>query len=164
MKKVLFFCLLCSVTNLLAQNEQQEINTQVWKPFIRTLNERDTKGFMSLHSKDVIRSPRNSKTVWNWDEYYQHQEKNDQHAKASGAKGQLDLRFTERIANENLAVEVGIFKYTHINNEGVAKNYFGRFHVVLRKEEGTWKILVDTDSSEGNTISEKDFLAASPME
>ena len=66
--------------------------------------------------------------------------------------------------NENLAVEVGIFKYTHTNNEGVAKNYFGRFHVVLRKEEGTWKILVDTDSSEGNTISEKDFLAASPME
>jgi hypothetical protein len=36
--------------------------------------------------------------------------------------------------------------------------------VALRKEKGVWKILVDTDSSENNTVGEKDFLAAKPME
>jgi hypothetical protein len=36
--------------------------------------------------------------------------------------------------------------------------------VVLRKEENTWKILVDTDSNEGGTIGEAQFLAAAPME
>jgi hypothetical protein len=51
-----------------------------------------------------------------------------------------------------------------MNTDGVAKSFYGRFHAVLRKEEGVWKILVDTDSSENNSISEKDYLAARPME
>ncbi len=47
--------------------------------------------------------------------------------------------------------------------DGKTMDYFGRFHVVLRKENSIWKILVDTDSSENGTISEKDFLAAKPI-
>lgn len=150
--------------NVFAQTEQQEINEQVWKPFIKTLRERDTKGFLALHSKDVVRSPRDSKAVWNWDEYYQQHEKFARQASASGAKGEIELRFTERLANNNLAVEVGIYKYTHINKDGTAGNYYGRFHVVLCRENGVWKIIADTDSSEGKTIDEEDFVAASPME
>jgi ketosteroid isomerase-like protein len=164
MKKLILFFLLCCVINAFAQTTQREINEQVWKPFIKTLNERDTKGFLALHSKDVIRSPRDSKAVWNWDKYYQQQETFARLDGTSGARGQIALRFTERIANNNLAIEVGIFKYTHIENEALPRNYYGRFHVALRKENGAWKIIVDTDSSEGKTIDEEDFMAASPME
>ena len=74
----------------------------------------------------------------------------------------MDLRFTERIASENQAMEVGIYEVI-TNKSGNVRTFYGRFHVALRKENGTWKILVDTDSSEGNVIDEQDYMQASPM-
>lgn len=164
MKNAVLSFLTCCVLNGFAQNIQQEINDQVWKPFIQTFNDRDTKGFMALHSKDAVRSPRDAKAIWNWNEYYQNQERGDLRGKSSGSKRQLELRFTERIASTDLALEVGVYKTTSIATDGIAKSFYGRFHVVLRKENGFWKILVDTDSSEGGSISEKDFLEASPIQ
>jgi len=164
MKKVVLLLFTCGTFSLCGQPAQQEINKQVWEPFIKTFNEYDTKGFMAIHSKDAVRSPRDSKTVWSWDEYYKNQEQGDQQGKTSGSTRQLELRFTERIVNKDLAVDVGIYKTTSIRADGIARSFYGRFHVVLRKENGVWKILVDTDSSEGGSISEKDFLAATGMD
>ncbi len=148
---------------IFAQTVIEEINDQVWKPFIESFNECDTKRFMEVHSKEVVRSPRDAKAVWNWQEYFTQQERGDNREKTSQSKRNLELRFTERIAGKDAAVEVGVYKTTLINTEGKSRSFYGRFHVVLKKEDGRWKILVDTDSSEGNTICEEDFLAASAM-
>jgi ketosteroid isomerase-like protein len=147
-----------------AQATQLEINNQVWKPFIETYNNHDTQGFLAVHSKDVIRSPRDSKSVWNWNEYFQRIKQGDDEAKTTGTKRKLELRFTERIANNDLAVDVGIYKATSIESDGKSRAFYGRFHVALRKENGTWKILVDTDSSERGKVGEKDFISANAME
>ena len=40
---------------------------------------------------------------------------------------------------------------------------YNTFQVLLNKESGTWKIVFDSDSSEGSTLSEKDFQAAQPL-
>lgn len=141
-----------------------EINEQVWKPFIENFNALNTEGFMQVHSKDVIRSPRDSKKVMNWQEYADSQGAGDKRSKERGSRRVLELRFTERMANATQAVEVGIYKTSVTNPQGVTRSFYGRFHVVLRKESGIWKILVDTDSSEGNTISEKEFMSASSMQ
>lgn len=164
MKKLTTLLLIgCSIISF-GQNAQQEINDQVWKPFIKTFSDRDTKGFMAVHSKDLVRSSRDSKAVLNWNEYNQQSEKWDQQEKKSGPQRQVELRFTERIAGKDQAIDVGIYKTSYIQSDGNTRSFFGRFHAVLRKENNVWKILVDTDSSEKNTISEKDFLAAAPME
>jgi ketosteroid isomerase-like protein len=155
---------MCCGEHMFAQNAQQEINDQVWKPFIQTFNNRDTDGFMGLHSKDVVRSPRDAKTILNWNEYYREQKKGDSQGKISGSKRVLELRFTERIAKDELAVDVGIYKTTITRGDGKIQSFYGRFHVVLRKENNAWKILVDTDSSEGQTINEQHFLKAQAME
>ena len=146
------------------QSIQQTINDQVWKPFIDAYNNHDTDGFMAVHSKDVVRSPRDAKMVLNWNEYFEQQKRGDDQGKKSGSKRQLGLRFTERIANDNQAMEVGIYKGTITDKTGNVRTFYGRFHVALRKENGVWKILIDTDSSEGNTIDEEDYLQARPME
>lgn len=156
------FSLICFEAH--TQNLQKEINEQVWKPFIANFNEHKTDGFMAVHSKDAVRSPRDAKVVWNWEEYKQQQSKGDQRDIVEKRKRSLDLRFTERIANKDLAIEVGVYKTTYFLPNGETQSYYGRFHVVLRKESDIWKILVDTDYSEGNTIGEKDFLAAQPLE
>jgi hypothetical protein len=60
MKKLLFIPLLFCVVIAFSQNVQHEINEQVWKPFIRSFNDRDAKSFLAVHSKDVMRAPRDS--------------------------------------------------------------------------------------------------------
>lgn len=164
MKRITIVAFLCISAWTSAQNVQQEINEQVWKPFIKGFNENDTKAFMAVHSKDVVRSSRDAKEVLNWDQYFAQQQRGDERDRAAKRKRTLELRFTERIANAAQAVEVGIYKTSYANADGTTRSFFGRFHVVMRKEEDVWKILVDTDSSEQHTISEKDFLAAAPME
>ena len=147
-----------------AQDHQKAINDQVWKPFISSFNSLNTDGFMAVHSRDVVRAPRDAKVLLSWDEYFKQQEAGDKRNKAAGTSRSIELRFTERIANGAQAIDVGIYKTTSTNKEGNSNSFFGRFHVVLRKEGSNWKILVDTDSSEGNTIGEKEFLAAQPLE
>lgn len=163
MRSIVFALMLCSVSGY-TQQLQKEINDQVWRPFIISFNSFDTEGFMAVHSKDVIRSPRDAKVLQTWDEYFKHQHAGDQKQKLNGGSRSIELRFTERIANPKQAIDVGIYKTTSGNKEGKSVSFYGRFHVVLRKEGATWKILVDTDSSEGNTIDEEDFLAANAME
>lgn len=146
------------------QSIQSAINDQVWKPFIQAYNSRDTDGFLAVHSKDVVRSPRDAKLVLNWSEYYEQQKRGDEAGKVSENERQLELRFTERIAGATKAVEVGIYKVTVKDKKGNNRAFYGRFHVVLRKENDIWKILVDTDSSEGNSIGEHEFMKATVME
>jgi ketosteroid isomerase-like protein len=162
MRKIFFFLFVAS-SALNAQDAQKQINEQVWKPFIKTFNEHNTSGFMTVHSKDVTRSPRDSKSVWNWEEYSKEQAAGDQQDIKEKRKRTLELRFTERINSKDRAIDVGVYKTSYLLQDGSKQDYFGRFHVVLRKEKGIWKIFVDTDSSEGNMIGEKEFLRASPM-
>jgi len=159
------FSIFLLVTSLccVAQDFQKEINEQVWKPFISAFNNQDARGFLSVHSKDVVRAVRDSKEILSWSEYLTQQEESNKRTLEDGMSVTLDLHFSERIANANTAIEVGIYRTTLTNKTGKSKSFYGRFHVVLRKENGIWKILVDTDSSEGNTIDAEEFDAAKPM-
>ena len=160
MKILTLFIVILSFNMAAAQDAQTEINKQVWQPFIQYFNDYNSEGFLSVHSKDVVRSPRDSKKIFGWDEYLKNQKAGDQRSMGAGRKRTLDLHFTERISGNDLAMDIGVYKTTSMDGSGQPRDFYGRFHVVLRKENGVWKILVDTDSSEGGTIGEKDFLAA----
>lgn len=147
-----------------AQQYQTEINEQVWKPFIASFDNLNADAFLALHSKDLVRSGRESNQILNWSTYLQQQRNGDKRTQELGIRRTISLRFTERLANDSQAIDVGIYKTTNISKDGNSQSFYGRFHVVMRKEAGNWKILVDTDSSERGTISEKDFLSAKPMD
>ena len=165
MNRLFVLVLLAIASSASAQDEtQKEIIEQVWRPFLQGFNNSSTEVFMSVHSRDVIRSSRDDKSVLNYKEYQEMQSRSDSKTLAKGNKKNLELRFTERFSNNDLAVNVGIFKTSYTMKNGTTSDYYGRFHVFLRKENGIWKILVDTDSTEGGKIGEKDFLAAIPME
>jgi ketosteroid isomerase-like protein len=164
MKGVPVAIVVLCISSANAQDIQKQINDQVWKPFIAGFTNGDTEVFMNVHSKDLVRSPRDSKKIQTWNEYNEDTQKGNERRKTSGRKSEIELRFTERIASAGQAIDVGIYKTTSIAADGQRRSFYGRFHVVLRVESGVWKILVDMDSSEGGTISEEDFLAAKPME
>jgi ketosteroid isomerase-like protein len=148
----------------ISQDAQSEINNQVWKPFIKTFTQYDMEGFMALHSRDLVRCARDGNSVMNWTEYYNNTRDGELRAKMANRKRAIDLRFLERISNGNQAVETGIYKTTSFKTDGSTSDFYGKFLVVLRKENGVWKILVDTDSSEGGTISAQSFQNAKPIE
>jgi ketosteroid isomerase-like protein len=157
-----------AVVSAFAQTDQQQIDDQVWKPFTKAITERDPEAFMAVHSKDVIRVVRDGKEVKNYESYKKGMVENwpkyRTYVKENNLKVDFELRFLERHSNGNEAFEVGYYKSETIKPNGEKRTSYGQFHVALRKENGVWKILVDSDSSNGGTITEEMFAAASPIE
>ena len=151
-----------------AQSDQSDINEQVWKPFTKAIMTQDIDAFASLHSDDLMRAEINSKKVMGLDEYRKGMEAGWPGWKESIQKSKtqctFELRFIERISNGALAYEIGYFKNETITASGEKRESFGKFHVVLRKEAGIWKILVDSDSNEGGAITAEMFQAAKALE
>lgn len=164
---ILPFFVLSSLVGF-CQGAEKEINEQVWKPFTRAIMTQDVEQFISLHSKDLVRAERDAKRVQGYAQYKAGMEQSWPKWKESNQKSNIqytfELRFLERISNENQAFEVGYFKNESINPAGEKRVGYGQFHVALRKENNTWKILVDSDSNNGRTITEEMFQAAKPIE
>lgn len=167
-KQLLTWLLVLSGIISYGQGAEKEINEQVWKPFTQAIMNQDVEKFISLHSKDLVRAERNDKKVLNYEQYKADMEKGwpgwKESIKKNNIKYTFELRFLERFSNETQAFEVGYFKNETVNAAGEKRVSFGQFHVALRKENGVWKILVDSDSNNGRTITEEMFLAAKPIE
>ncbi len=168
MKKLLLPLFLLTLINVYAQNDQKDINEHVWIPFTKAIMSQDVEGFVKVHSKDLVRAERDSKRVLTLTDYQKAMTASWPRWKEQNVKENLkytfELRFTERISNGTQAFEVGYFQNEVTKPNGETQKQYGRFQVALRKENGVWKILVDSDSSEGRSITEKDFLEAKPMQ
>jgi hypothetical protein len=166
MKQVPTFLLLVFFAYQQVEAQQKEmvkeINEQVWKPFIRSFTIGDDEGFKAVHSKEVIRVLQDAKDIFGYDRYFQKQP-DSLKAKWGNWKKDIELRFIQRIAGNDKAFDIGYYKTTSVNQQsGEVRKSIGKFHVLLRKERGVWKILMDADTSEG--ASEELFNGADPLE
>lgn len=155
----LIFCSACCLAQ--ADSLQKQINQQVWKPFINAFNNNDDKGFSEVHSKDIIRVEQDNGRIIGFAEYFK-QLTDAQLQKRKEWKKNIELRFIQRIASDGKAFEVGYYK-TSMENTVTGKKHvgYGKFHVLLRKENGVWKILMDADANEKTT--EEIFLTGKPL-
>ncbi len=141
---------------------QKQIDDQVWRPFIKSFNARDDEGFKAVHSKEVTRVEQDGNHVLGYDQYFQ---KVPDSVKARWGKWKrnIELRFIQRMAGNDRAFDVGYYKTTNTNaSTGVSRSNYGKFQVLMRKENGIWKILMDADANEGTT--EVIFQTGKPME
>jgi ketosteroid isomerase-like protein len=168
MKKIVLALLLGSALAGFGQQSTKEINEQVWKPFTQAIMTQDVEKFIALHSKDLVRAERDGKRVLTYDQYKTRMDQSwpkwRESNKQDNVQYTFELRFLERISNETQAFEVGYFKNQTVTPTGEKRMSYGQFHVALRKESGVWKILVDSDSNNGKTITEEMFQAAKPLE
>ena len=152
----------CQLTSAQSDSLQKQINEQVWKPFISSFSTGDDEGFKAVHSKDVIRVSQDSKQISGYDQYFK---KIPDSINATWGKGKknIELRFIQRIADNGKAFEVGYYKTTSTDTtNGKTRIGYGKFHVLLRKENNIWKILMDEDAIENTT--EAVFQTGKPME
>lgn len=165
MQKISFITLLllCGLS-VFSQSDslQKQINEQVWKPFIKAINSGDNDALSEVHSKEVARVMQDDGKIIGYSEYFK-KIPDSIKAKWSDWKSNIELRFLQRIASADKAFEIGYYKTTSTNSKtGEKRTGYGKFHVLLRKESGTWKILMDADANE--KTDEAVFIKAQPME
>ena len=139
----------------------KKIDDEVWKPFIKAYNTRNQEDLKKVHSKDFIRVVQDNNQIFGYETYFAPKPDSIK-AKRAAWQRDIELRFTQRIASENEAFDVGYYKVIYKNSDtGESRTSYGKFHFLLRKEEGKWKILMDADAHEETT--EEIFLSAEAM-
>lgn len=138
-----------------------EINEQVWKPFVAHFTSGNKEGFRDVHSKRITRVEIDRGKVLDHEKYFPPTEGSTQNVKKTGSTT-FELRFDKRISDGNKAWESGFYKGTYTPEGKTSRSWYGRFFVVLEKEAGIWKILVDADT--GKEANEENFIKASAME
>ncbi|GAA3625860.1 DUF4440 domain-containing protein [Flavivirga jejuensis] len=137
-------------------NDLKEINSQIWNKFSKSFETVDYQLFESLHSDDLIRvNGGDYKSIRNKEAYlegYKNRWSNQ------ALRQSISFRFLERVCKDGMASERGIYKFIINPGSENQKLYYGVFHVILRKEDNLWKILIDYDSSENESINEIEIL------
>ena len=146
---VIFLCL--------TSEAQNDIDTQVWKPFVESYQNFDFATFNSLHSDDVLRISGNE--IRNAKTYKSKNEAWFKRAKLEGYKQSIRLRFEKRIVTGDKAFEMGYYEVKITRPDKSKSTHYARFHVMLRKENGIWKITQDWDSGSlnGVEVTAEDF-------
>ncbi len=139
----------------------KEINEQVWHPFITHFVSGNSEGFRAVHSSRVMRVEIDRGIVKDYEKYFPPVNSGSQPAKKNSTR-LFELRFDKRISNGTSAWESGYYKGTVMQEGKEPRSYYGRFFVVLEKENDTWKILVDADT--GKDANEENFNKAFSME
>ena len=150
----LLFLLIFSTTVIDAQHRTDpavsaEIDEQVWKPFRTAYNSYDAEVYNNLHTNDVLR-------VTSWGiklgEVYK-KSIIERYGRPDNPKREIDFRFQHRIHEGDVGYEVGLYKVVTQKSDGTERVSVGRFHVVLKKINGTWKIAQDWDESTINGVA-----------
>lgn len=138
-------------------NHLKAINTDVWENFTKSFENSDYRLFSNLHSENLVRVGGDYKSIRGKTEYIEGYKKRWENKSINQT---ILFRFIERICDNEKASERGIYKLIINPNTENEQSYYGKFHVILNKENSVWKILVDYDSSENNSISEDSYLKA----
>jgi len=163
MKTIIAVLMLGLSQVVLAQNtEQQAIDKDVWFNFMQAYQDLDAGLFNRIHTDDVIRVPVDGNTMYIGQEYKDRNLENFNRWNGQGLKQKIEFSFISRVQKGSWAYEIGIYKLTRYSGNQ-SKSFYGKFNVSLKKESGTWKILLDSDTSEGDTIGEADFQAGAVL-
>lgn len=155
---ILFLILFPNYSNSQSIENFEKIN-KVWDTFYQAFDSLDHQLMAKIHSIKLIRIS-GGKKISDYDTYITGYKNTFQKAREDKISNKISLRFFERIHNDSVASERGIYKLTRIKNEENIQHHYGQFHVLFAKENGTWKIIMDYDSTEGNSIGEKEYLNA----
>lgn len=146
-----------------ADSLQLEINKQVWEPLIQATREGNGGMMKALHSKDLLRVMKDNYRIMSYEEYFAPLPDSIK-VSWSAWKRQIEIRFLQRIATNGMAYETGYYKTTSVNKNSTEKKiFYGKFEALLRKENGTWKILMIADANASAELNEELFQQAQKL-
>lgn len=114
------------------------------------MNSNQADKFMSVMSDDVIQVSYSRQAIRNKEQFFNQAISTYKRIIDRKLSRSMEFRFLNRMANDTKAFEDGFYKYELINEKLEKQVYYGYFQVVLRKEKGSWRVLVDYDSETYN--------------
>ena len=153
--------LLCS-TLISAQSVTDEIDRDVWHPFIYTYDNFKADSFMSIHTHDVVRVGRDGGRMLVGPEYAESVNRSCQRGIENEAQRSIEFTFEQRLNTDDSAFEVGYYRVIYAEG-GQQQVSYGKFTVLLKKVDGKWKIAVDSDTSREGAIREEHFMSGTPL-
>lgn len=140
-----------------------QIEADVWIPFLAASDAFDADRFLAVQSRDLVRVSTDAKRVYGLARYETEIREGFRRARERGITRVSEVRFLDRVADGDLAYETGFFRSRVTLANGEVRVRYTRFEMVLRREAGTWKFLLDKDTSDGGSITEEAYQAAAPM-
>lgn len=129
----------------------------VWTPFMESYREIDVEKFKSIHAKNVTRVSINMNKIENRLAYFKSLDRFFQNVKTM--KRQMDIKFSilSSATSENKVYQTGYFCFSSrgSDTEVFQPRGYGFFNVIIIKENGVWKITMDTDKQ--LSISDDEF-------
>jgi ketosteroid isomerase-like protein len=140
---LVFLCLLS--VDVWAQQDRvfEQIDEQLWIPYIKAYNEFNTRAFMALHTPDVIRVKRESSQIMVGTAYRKNEYRRNSISQSKDWERNLEIRFVDRLVEGAIAYEVGYYRVS-LAKPGSSPLY-GMFHTTLKRIDGEWKIYIDED-------------------
>ncbi|MBC2846083.1 nuclear transport factor 2 family protein [Winogradskyella flava] len=131
----------------------------VWAKFYNAFETLDYTLMAEIHSKDLVRVSGGNR-ILDYDTYINNYKAGFERDKKAGQTSNISLRFFERLCDGNTSSERGIYRLVRNKDTDNEQSYYGQFHVIMKKIDGEWKITMDYDSSESDTIGEDDYNKA----
>ncbi len=134
---------------------QKIIDETIWKPFKTSYEARDWLTFNALHTDDILRVHDGGIRIG--EEYKK--SNTESYQRPSDRKVTIDFAMERRMHASEVGYEVGFYRVRYTEPGKEDRMSYGRFHVVLRKIQGKWRIAQDWDSNSfnGNPIGADDF-------
>jgi hypothetical protein len=115
-----------------------QVNTDVWLPFVKGVNENAPDLYNSMLAKDFYWVMSGPKTrIMNLKEYIDDAKKVMDQRQQKGIVTELEVRFLERNVNAEFCSERAIIRFTSRENEKAVDAY-GTVQIFSRKENGRW--------------------------
>lgn len=147
-----------------ASDVPREIDRQVWIPLLAASNQFDAEGFLAVQSADLVRVSVDTSEIYGLDRYRRELVEGFARARERGIRRQSEVRFLTRTHSGGLARDTGVFRSEVVLAGGETRVRYTAFEMILRLEDGRWRILVDQDTARGGSISEAEYLAGTPLQ
>lgn len=123
----------------------RDIDDDVWRRFQRAYAALDLDGFVGIHDSALVRVESGARTIDGLGAYTERTAAGFARASRDGDALSIDFRFTDRIADEDMACDRGVYRVVITGADRSEQTFYGRFHTILRRSDAGWRIALDHD-------------------
>ena len=143
----LMLCLSLLLPAVFADERIKELNAY-WAEVSRSVKAGDFEGYKATCHPDGVLISGKKKTSYLLAKALEIWKPGIDATKAGKVKASVDFRFSKRWGDARTAHEIGMFRYQHVDEKGVAKTEYIHLEALLVKKD-RWLILMENQKSSG---------------
>lgn len=146
------------------ERRQRQINADLWRPFMAHFADGEAEAYIALRAPQFVRVAAGSpRRLIDRATYATQTRGMFETLRKRGIRATLEVRLQERLGTETQAFESGIWRLAIVRSDGQSSFQYGRFQVLLGRQEGSWKMLLDEDVALNAQDGERLFAATAPI-